>query len=99
MSGEVALSIYMAAGVAGVVAVGFAFPPIIPRESEPSLTAEHEKNVRQEFSYCRSNLSRVNCACFASKASQVLAYDRPEVRGMIYADRSVLARDQAVRTC
>ena len=49
--------------------------------------------------YCQSNLDNVNCQCFGQTAGHILSQEKPQVRGMEYADKTRLARDQAMRSC
>ncbi|MBV7393934.1 hypothetical protein [Mameliella sediminis] len=49
--------------------------------------------------WCRSNLTDVDCACFAQKAGEVMSTAHEPVQGMAYANRWDLARAQAGQSC
>ncbi|WP_299409202.1 hypothetical protein [uncultured Roseobacter sp.] len=99
MAGESAFSLYVAAGIACVVVVGFLFPPLTTRGPAVEADAAYQTHVIGELAYCRSNRSDVNCACFARKAGHIMSFEGPQVRGFVYADRSELARGQAGNSC
>jgi hypothetical protein len=99
MNKENSAAICIVIGVIVVLAVGFSFPPIIARGVQTATGPEVQRVAKEEHSYCRSNLSDVNCICFARKAAHILIQDRPKIPGFVYSDRAELARGQATHTC
>ena len=99
MTGEFAISCYLAVGITGALAVGSFFPPLTTSGDFATPTTRHQILASQQLSYCQSNLSDVNCVCFAGKAGHIMAHDGPKIPGLIYKNQSVLARDQAMQSC
>jgi hypothetical protein len=96
---EYSAAIFAFIGVVLVLALGFSLPPLVAREGQFALRTEDQNVAKEELAYCRSNVSDVNCKCFARKSAQILVQDQPDVRGFVYADRLDLARGQASHTC
>lgn len=90
---------YTIIGVVVILSIGFALPPLRPREFTPDVEDKAQVLARQERAFCKSNLSDTNCACFARKAGHILENEQPEISGLIYVDSSYLARGQASFTC
>jgi len=55
--------------------------------------------IDQELAHCRQLPHDINCRCFADVSVNVLMHNEPKVRGIVYADKEELARDQAKRSC
>ena len=99
MTGELSLAIYMSLGVAAAMAVGFSSPKLT--EAQPGTVESQElvELVQAETSYCRNNMTDVDCACFAQKSSHVMDNQAPRVREVRYVRPQHLARSQAGTSC
>lgn len=98
MRGDYSVSVYVVSGVAAALLVGFSLPPLLPRGAS-STSEKQVRIVNEEQNFCEANLDRVNCECFANTAGYILAQDSAPVPGMVYVERTELARGQATRTC
>ncbi|MEY1554044.1 hypothetical protein AB3Y40_00280 [Yoonia sp. R2331] len=99
MFGEYKLTIALCAGMALVLYVGSTFSPVIPRGEQPAGVPELAQNTAQAYGYCRTNLDRVDCGCFASRAGQIMSEPGLNIRGAETIDRTELARLQATDSC
>lgn len=99
MFGEKAIPFYLIVGVAVTLAIGSTFTPVIARSGAEKPKQADVANMRQELSYCHTNLEDVNCACFAGIAGHILSSPKPDFRGTDSMDRVDLARFQAAKSC
>ncbi|WP_299551451.1 hypothetical protein [uncultured Tateyamaria sp.] len=80
----------------------FLFPPLTT-SSEPiaeGITqAEFEESVTQELAHCESQISNVDCECFASMSGYIQSQKAARVPFAVYADGQELARGQASSSC
>ena len=96
MALEVAMPVYVTAGLATAITIAFSLPPLTfdgNEEATRSAMAQHER------SFCDSNLSRVNCVCFARVSSAIREDPQRRVSGFVYADQRQIARIQAQQSC
>jgi len=99
MFGKNAVPFYLVAGVVVTLAIGSTFTPVISRGASVDRTSKEVEIGNQEYSFCQSEVSDVNCACFAGISGYILSQDVPEFRGSKAIDRSGLARTQAKQSC
>lgn len=99
MGGRYAVHIYLTLGIAVVLGAGTLVPPLTTSRDWFAEDTPEMRSARREMSYCQESLSNVDCACFASKAGHVLAYDGPRLPATSLMNRSELARGQATDAC
>lgn len=99
MFGENAIPVYLVVGAAVALGIGSTFTPVISRGGGLAHSETEIKNAVQEYSYCQTSLTDVNCRCFSEISGHILSQDIPDFRGSVALDRSQLARTQASQTC
>ena len=99
MASDVAIAVYVAAGVGAAIGTGFMFQPMTVGSGLGSTNEKTVAAAQAEQDYCQSELSGVNCACFSRMAAHIKTDTRPKVENIIYADKEELARGQAKDTC
>ena len=99
MFGEYAAPVFILAGGAACLSLVFLAPPLTSSERSAEDSLRYQANLSREIGYCTSELSNVDCACFAGKAAEILSGEVAQVRGARYASGSELARAQAASSC
>ncbi len=92
----------VAIAVPAAIYGAFSTPPLTTGGSDgfAGVTREEfDQAVSAEYNFCRRNATTENCQCFAYRSSTILTNKETRVRGVIYADKHQLARDQAEQAC
>jgi hypothetical protein len=97
MPSESALALTIVIGSAAAIgAVQFLPPLTAPGGAGPPAVVAQ---ARRSQDFCQRSLTGVDCGCFAQKAAEVMAEDRPRAGGWSYADRWQLALAQGSAAC
>lgn len=100
MTNQYAVAVYVLAGMFTIIGLAYHLPPLTEPDDPPPDNSAHVRAVTlQELSYCATNLSDINCVCFAGMAGHILSDDDPAIRGTRYITKTQLARSQATQTC
>ncbi|CUH76033.1 hypothetical protein [Tropicibacter naphthalenivorans] len=87
---------------AGMVAAVIMMPPLTsPTGQLPEETMTYKTAAAQidGGDYCRTNLTGVDCGCFAYRTDLVLNSNRIYIQGHSYLDKWTLALIQAKESC
>lgn len=100
MTSQYAFAVFVLLGVGTILGVAYQLPPLTAEDDPgPDVSVRVSEITAQQMSYCATNLSDINCVCFAGMAGHILADEDLVVPGTRYVTKTELAHSQATQTC